>query len=96
MGTVAPARPCAPRHPDITTIETMAVGCAEPAKRIDRDMMRFVLLNTSYDFNRIGRRVKSAPVVPPLPGENSHIKTAKNSLNTVKKGVEATDRNQSR
>jgi len=42
------------------------------------------------------RRPKSATVVPPLPGENCHIKTVKNPVNTVKKGVEATDRNRSR
>jgi hypothetical protein len=43
-----------------------------------------------------GRRPKSATVVPPLPGENSHIKIIKKPTNTIKKGVEATDRNQSR
>ena len=106
--------------------------------------MRFVLLSTSYDFIRrgrrpshhpaiimlyelthsLGRRVKqripvmdahqtmigtkimrqcyhdsrpkSATIVPPLTGENIHIKTIENPTNTVKKGVEATDRSQSR
>ena len=42
------------------------------------------------------RRPKSATVVPPLPGENSHIKIIKNPVNTVKKGVEVPNRNQSR